>query len=81
MSAAPPATTAATAGAAGAAATEAAKAEPQQPQQQVAISEEDMGIVAYANAAPGFAAVLKQRYSDFIVNEVRGVWMGGLGWD
>jgi hypothetical protein len=37
----------------------------------VAISEADMGIVAYANAAPGFAAVLKQRYSDFIVNEVR----------
>lgn len=43
----------------------------QQEKDQVAISEQDMGIVAYANAAPGFAAVLKQRYSDFIVNEVR----------
>lgn len=49
-----------------------AAAEPQQQEkEQVAISEQDMGIVAYANAAPGFAAVLKQRYSDFIVNEVR----------
>jgi len=29
-----------------------------------------MGMLVYANDAPGFTAVLKQRYSDFIVNEV-----------
>jgi len=29
-----------------------------------------MGMLVYANGAPGFTAVLKQRYSDFIVNEV-----------
>lgn len=61
----PAATTAATEVAA---ATAAAPKPP--PPEQVAISEEDMGIVAYANTAPGFAAVLKQRYSDFVVNEV-----------
>lgn len=67
------ATTAATAADEKGAATAAAVAPKPQPE-QVAISEEDMGIVAYANAAPGFAAVLKQRYSDFIVNEVGVVW-------
>lgn len=56
--------------------------QPQPHQHHGAISEADMGIVTYANAAPGFAAVLKQRYSDFIVNEVRMFSMGCMyaGW-
>ncbi|KAK2076832.1 hypothetical protein QBZ16_005058 [Prototheca wickerhamii] len=33
--------------------------------------EEDVGITAYANAAPAFAATLKHRFSDFKVNEIR----------
>lgn len=73
-----PATTAATEtdeNEAAVAAAAAAAAAPKPQPKQVAISEEDMGIVAYANAAPGFAAVLKQRYSDFVVNEVGG-WFG-----
>lgn len=61
------------------AASAAAASKPQSEHQAqwdasgVAISEEDIGIVAYANGVPGFSAVLKQRYSDFIVNEVGGV--------
>ncbi|EFJ27792.1 hypothetical protein SELMODRAFT_411697 [Selaginella moellendorffii] len=32
--------------------------------------EKDVGILCFANSFPGFRAVLKQRYSDFIVNKV-----------
>ncbi|KAL6778573.1 hypothetical protein ACKKBF_B15330 [Auxenochlorella protothecoides x Auxenochlorella symbiontica] len=35
------------------------------------VLEADVGIVAYANDAQGFAATLKHRYSDFRVNEIR----------
>ncbi|XP_024526214.1 pseudouridylate synthase 7 homolog [Selaginella moellendorffii] len=34
------------------------------------MEEKDVGILCFANSFPGFRAVLKQRYSDFIVNEV-----------
>ncbi|XP_022159173.1 pseudouridylate synthase 7 homolog [Momordica charantia] len=34
------------------------------------IGESDVGIVSYISALPGFRGILKQRYSDFIVNEV-----------
>ncbi|KAG9451935.1 hypothetical protein H6P81_004839 [Aristolochia fimbriata] len=34
------------------------------------IQEADVGIVCYVSESPGFRGVLKQRYSDFIVNEV-----------
>ncbi|XP_011621650.1 multisubstrate pseudouridine synthase 7 isoform X1 [Amborella trichopoda] len=34
------------------------------------MEETDVGIVCYASSLPGFRGVLKQRYSDFIVNEV-----------
>lgn len=37
---------------------------------KVCLTEEDVGITAYVNDAPGFKGALKQRYSDFIVNEV-----------
>jgi hypothetical protein len=33
-------------------------------------TEESVGILCHANSCPGFRGVLKQRYSDFIVNEV-----------
>ncbi|KAK9845240.1 hypothetical protein WJX81_000864 [Elliptochloris bilobata] len=33
-------------------------------------TEEDVGIAQFASAAPGFDGILKQRYSDFIVNEI-----------
>jgi len=35
------------------------------------LSEEDVGITAFANDATGFSGTLKERYSDFVVNEVR----------
>ncbi|KAG0448010.1 hypothetical protein HPP92_028042, partial [Vanilla planifolia] len=35
-----------------------------------ALDESDVGICCYVSSLPGFRAVLKQRYSDFIVNEV-----------
>lgn len=34
------------------------------------IEEADVGILCYISQLPGFRGVLKQRYSDFIVNEV-----------
>ncbi|CAK9158614.1 unnamed protein product [Ilex paraguariensis] len=34
------------------------------------IEESDVGIVCYVSQLPGFQGILKQRYSDFIVNEV-----------
>ncbi|GER57069.1 pseudouridylate synthase [Striga asiatica] len=34
------------------------------------VEESDVGIVCYISHLPGFSGVLKQRYSDFIVNEV-----------
>ncbi|KAJ7515119.1 hypothetical protein O6H91_23G071800 [Diphasiastrum complanatum] len=34
------------------------------------VDEECVGIQCYTNATPGFRGVLKQRYADFIVNEV-----------
>ncbi|XVE62830.1 hypothetical protein DITRI_Ditri06bG0151600 [Diplodiscus trichospermus] len=34
------------------------------------ITESDVGIVCFISQLPGFRGVLKQRYSDFIVNEV-----------
>ncbi|KAK9138802.1 hypothetical protein Sjap_009396 [Stephania japonica] len=34
------------------------------------LEEADVGIVCYVSDLPGFRGVLKQRYSDFIVNEV-----------
>ncbi|XP_028549259.1 multisubstrate pseudouridine synthase 7 [Dendrobium catenatum] len=34
------------------------------------VDESDVGIYCYVSSLPGFRAVLKQRYSDFIVNEV-----------
>ncbi|KAJ8301532.1 hypothetical protein KUTeg_020519 [Tegillarca granosa] len=34
------------------------------------LKEKDVGICEYINSLPGFHAVLKQRYSDFIVNEI-----------
>lgn len=33
-------------------------------------TEENVGILSYANSLPGFRGILKQRFSDFIVNEV-----------
>ncbi|GBG83207.1 hypothetical protein CBR_g36821 [Chara braunii] len=33
-------------------------------------TEESVGITCYANALPGFKAILKHRYSDFLVNEI-----------
>ncbi|KAG0556562.1 hypothetical protein KC19_11G062700 [Ceratodon purpureus] len=33
-------------------------------------TEESVGILSYANSLPGFRGILKQRFSDFIVNEV-----------
>ncbi|KAK9796674.1 hypothetical protein WJX73_005450 [Symbiochloris irregularis] len=35
-------------------------------------SEADVGILGWANTAKGFSAILKQRYSDFQVNEIDG---------
>jgi hypothetical protein len=35
-----------------------------------AILEDAVGITAFANEAPGFSGVLKERYSDFLVHEV-----------
>ncbi|KAJ0982472.1 hypothetical protein J5N97_010727 [Dioscorea zingiberensis] len=34
------------------------------------LEEPDVGILCYVSSLPGFRGVLKQRYSDFIVNEV-----------
>ncbi|TYK28792.1 pseudouridylate synthase 7-like protein isoform X1 [Cucumis melo var. makuwa] len=34
------------------------------------IGESDVGILSYISSLPGFRGILKQRYSDFIVNEV-----------
>ncbi|KAK9141285.1 hypothetical protein Scep_010966 [Stephania cephalantha] len=34
------------------------------------LEESDVGIICYVSDLPGFRGVLKQRYSDFIVNEV-----------
>eukprot|EP00249_Psilotum_nudum_P012522 c23830_g1_i2 orf=290-1879(+) len=34
------------------------------------VEEETVGIKCYVNSVPGFRGILKQRYSDFIVNEV-----------
>ncbi|KAB1208274.1 Multisubstrate pseudouridine synthase 7 [Morella rubra] len=34
------------------------------------IVESDVGIICYISKLPGFRGILKQRYSDFIVNEV-----------
>nr|XP_018897314.1 PREDICTED: pseudouridylate synthase 7 homolog isoform X1 [Bemisia tabaci] len=34
------------------------------------LSEEDVGITQYVSSVPGFEAVIKQRYSDFQVNEI-----------
>ncbi|XP_042905164.1 pseudouridylate synthase 7 homolog [Parasteatoda tepidariorum] len=33
-------------------------------------SESDVGITEYISSLPGFSAILKERYSDFIVNEI-----------
>ncbi|KAK9810547.1 hypothetical protein WJX72_012558 [[Myrmecia] bisecta] len=35
-----------------------------------ASTEKDVGIECWVNALPGFTGILKQRYSDFKVNEV-----------
>ncbi|XP_020582428.1 multisubstrate pseudouridine synthase 7 isoform X2 [Phalaenopsis equestris] len=34
------------------------------------LDESDVGIYCYSSTLPGFKAIMKQRYSDFIVNEV-----------
>ncbi|GIY92394.1 pseudouridylate synthase 7 homolog [Caerostris extrusa] len=34
------------------------------------VSEEDVGITEYISNLPGFTAVMKERYSDFVVNEI-----------
>ncbi|KAE8653624.1 hypothetical protein Csa_007328 [Cucumis sativus] len=34
------------------------------------VGESDVGILSYISSLPGFRGILKQRYSDFIVNEV-----------
>ncbi|KAH7298366.1 hypothetical protein KP509_25G039600 [Ceratopteris richardii] len=34
------------------------------------MEEEQVGITCYANSARGFSGIVKQRYSDFIVNEI-----------
>ncbi|PIN26595.1 tRNA pseudouridine(13) synthase [Handroanthus impetiginosus] len=36
----------------------------------VSVEESDVGILCYISQLPGFRGILKQRYSDFIVNEV-----------
>ncbi|XP_061178701.1 pseudouridylate synthase 7 homolog [Saccostrea echinata] len=36
----------------------------------VFFKEEDVGITEYIGSSPGFNAIIKQRYSDFIVNEI-----------
>ena len=37
---------------------------------RISVTEPQVGIKAYLNDAPGFQAILKQRYTDFIVREV-----------
>ena len=34
------------------------------------LEELDVGIAGFANAAPGFEALFRERFSDFIVHEV-----------
>lgn len=36
----------------------------------VFLKEGDVGITEYISSSPGFSAIIKQRYSDFIVNEI-----------
>ncbi|KAH7661468.1 Pseudouridine synthase TruD protein [Dioscorea alata] len=42
----------------------------QAPSMAKSLDEADVGILCYVSSLPGFRGVLKQRYSDFIVNEV-----------
>eukprot|EP00126_Sphaerothecum_destruens_P013351 Sdes_comp22848_c0_seq1m21231 len=40
------------------------------PKLDTSFAEADAGIVVYVSPYPGFSGILKQRFSDFIVNEI-----------